>query len=161
MAIFKGAIMISKKERTVSRIIQGDLPLVRRPFKEFEKHAGLTEEDILGSISNMMERGIIRTVGAIIRHQKAGYTENALVVWAVPEHQCEVAGNVLASFPEVTHCYERTPLFEGKYTIFTMVHFRTGKRESVIQKLSAASGIKDFKVLASEEEYKKSSMEYF
>jgi DNA-binding Lrp family transcriptional regulator len=121
----------------------------------------MSEEETLKFIGDLMTKGVMRKFGAVIRHQKAGYTQNAMVVWAVPEDQREATGNVLASFPEVTHCYERTPLFEGKYAIFTMVHFRAGKSEAVIQKLSDAAGVKEFKVLTSEEEYKKSSMEYF
>lgn len=153
--------MLSKQEKKIAQAIQGDLPLDRRPFKDMGNSTGLTEEEILKSIADLMEKGIIRKFGAIIRHQKAGYTENAMVVWAVPEGRCEAAGNILASFPEITHCYERTPPFEGKYAIFTMVHFRSGENDAVIQKLSDAAGIKDFKVLTSVEEYKKSSMEYF
>jgi hypothetical protein len=42
-----------------------------------------------------------------------------------------------------------------------MVHFREREQETIIQKLSRCIGIQDFKVLVSEEEYKKSSMEYF
>jgi DNA-binding Lrp family transcriptional regulator len=154
-------MILSKQEKRIAQIIQGDLPLDRRPFKDMRTLTGLTEEEILKSISDLMEKGIIRKFGAIIRHQKAGYTENAMVVWAVPEDRCEAAGNILASFPEITHCYERTPPFEGKYAIFTMVHFRSGENGAVIQKLSDAAGIKDFKVLTSVKEYKKSSMEYF
>jgi DNA-binding Lrp family transcriptional regulator len=84
-----------------------------------------------------------------------------MVLWAVPLDKCESVGNTLASFTEITHCYERVPPFEGKYNLFTMIHFREGIQEIIIQKLSQAAGIKDFKVLASEEEYKKNSMEYF
>ena len=153
--------MLSKKETEISRRIQGDLPLVSRPFNGFEDLTELKETDIIQVINSLMDRGIIRKFGAILRHQKVGYTENAMVVWAVPSRHCEKAGNLLASFREITHCYERTPPFEGKYTLFTMVHFRSGEEKAVIQKLSAASGIKDFKVLTSVEEYKKSSMEYF
>jgi siroheme decarboxylase len=152
---------LSKQEVEIARLIQGDLPLTGHPFKGFEGLTGLTEEEILRSIGDLMKRGIIRKFGAILRHQKAGYTRNAMVIWAVPEDKREVVGNILASFPEITHCYERTPPFEGKYTIFSMVHFRAGEEDDIIRKLSAASGIKDFKVLTSEEEYKKSSMEYF
>lgn len=153
--------MLSKQEKKVARIIQGDLPLERRPFRELENHTGLSEEEILKSIVDLMAKSVIRKFGAVIRHQKAGYTQNAMVVWAVPEDQRETVGNILASFPEVTHCYARTPEFEGKYAIFTMVHFRDGENRTVIQKLADAAGIKDYKVLTSEEEYKKSSMEYF
>jgi DNA-binding Lrp family transcriptional regulator len=153
--------MISEKEMKIAQIIQGDLPLEKRPFRELGNLTGMSEEEILKSIGDLMAKGIIRKFGAVIRHQKAGYTQNAMVIWAVPEDQHEAAGNILASFPEITHCYERTPPFEGKYAIFTMVHFREGEGDGVIRKLSEASGIRDFKVLTSEEEYKKSSMEYF
>ena len=153
--------MISEKEKKIAQIIQRDLPLEKRPFRELGNLTGMSEEEVLKSIGDLMAEGVIRKFGAVIRHQKAGYTENAMVVWAVPEDQREGAGNKLASFPEVTHCYERTPLFEGKYAIFTMVHFREGEGKRSIRKLSEASGISDFKVLTSEEEYKKSSMEYF
>ncbi|MEI8173883.1 MAG: Lrp/AsnC family transcriptional regulator [Deltaproteobacteria bacterium] len=145
----------------IAQIIQRDLPLEKRPFRKLGNLAGMSEKDILEHIGKMMKRGVIRKFGAVIRHQKAGYTENAMVVWAVPEDQREAVGNILASFPEITHCYERTPPFEGKYAIFTMVHFREGEGDGVMRKLSEASGVRDFKVLTSEEEYKKSSMEYF
>jgi len=153
--------MISEKEMKIAQIIQRDLPLGKRPFRDMENLTGMSEKDILEHIGDMMDRGVIRKFGAVIRHQKAGYTENAMVVWAVPEDQREAAGNILASFREITHCYERTPPFEGKYAIFTMVHFREGEGDGIIRKLSEASGVRDFKVLTSEEEYKKSSMEYF
>jgi hypothetical protein len=84
-----------------------------------------------------------------------------MVIWAVSEERIEFAGHALAFFKEVTHCYERTPPFAGKYNVFTMVHFGEGNQESVIQNLSQKTGIKDFEVLTSIEEYKKSSMEYF
>jgi len=109
----------------------------------------------------MQVRGIIRKFGAIVRHQKAGYTQNAMVVWAVPEDQCESAGLRMASFPEITHCYQRTPAFEGRYNLFTMVHMRGDEDMDIIGKIAGSCGIDDFKVLVSEEELKKISMEYF
>jgi siroheme decarboxylase len=153
--------MISEKERKIARIIQGDLPLSLHPFKELEPQTGLTEEEILKSITDLMGKGLIRRFGAVIRHQMAGYTENAMVVWAVPEDRRASVGKLLASFSEITHCYERTPPFEGKYALFSMVHFHAGEREGVLRKLSEATGITDFLILDTEEEYKKTSMEYF
>jgi DNA-binding Lrp family transcriptional regulator len=151
----------TKQEKKVARSIQGDLPIDKRPFRNLGDLTGLAEEEVVRTVTGLIRKGYIRKFGAVIRHQKAGYTQNAMVVWAVPEHRRDETGKILASFPEVTHCYERTPLFEGKYAIFTMVHFRSGETKTVIQKLADATGIKDFKILISEEEYKKSSMEYF
>jgi len=153
--------MKSETEKEILKRIQQDIPLNKRPFKMIGEGARTSETEVLAVIRGLMNKGIIRKFGAILRHQKAGFTHNAMVVWDVPSDKCESAGQVLASFKEVTHCYVRTPPFEGKYTIFTMVHFREGEQEIILQKLSHCIGIKDFKVLISEEEYKKSSMEYF
>jgi DNA-binding Lrp family transcriptional regulator len=153
--------MLTEMEKRVSKFIQRDIPLEKRPFKCIAEQAFSSEEEVLTTIQGLMAKGSIRKFGAILRHQKAGFTQNAMVLWAVPLDKCESVGNTLASFTEITHCYERVPPFEGKYNLFTMIHFREGIQESIIQKLSQAAGIKDFKVLASEEEYKKNSMEYF
>ncbi|HYA15518.1 MAG TPA: hypothetical protein VEF33_14370 [Syntrophales bacterium] len=148
-------------EKRVSKLIQKDIPLEKKPFKSIAKQAFASEEEVLTIIQGLMEKGCIRKFGAVLRHQKAGFRHNAMVVWAVPPEKCEPIGKILASFAEVTHCYERVPSFEGKYNIFTMIHFQEDNQESVIQKLSQAVDIKYFKILISKEEYKKNSMEYF
>ncbi|HVO67579.1 MAG TPA: hypothetical protein VMT12_13965 [Syntrophales bacterium] len=148
-------------EKRISKLIQQDTPLSKRPFKSIAEQAFTSEEEVLSIIQGLMEKGSIRKFGTILRHQKAGFRHNAMVIWAVPSEKCKSVGSILASFAEVTHCYERVPPFEGKYNIFTMIHFQKENQESILKKLSRATGIKDFKVLASEEEYKKNSMEYF
>ena len=153
--------MLTDIEKRVSKLIQRDTPLEKRLFKSVAEQAFSSEEEVLTTIQGLMKNGSIRKFGAILRHQKAGFVHNAMVIWAVPLEKCESVGNCLASFAEVTHCYERVPAFEGKYNVFTMIHFQGENNESIIRKLSQAAGIKDFKVLASEEEYKKNSMEYF
>jgi len=153
--------MLTETEKKISRLIQEDIALEKRPFKEIAERVETCEEQVLTTIRSLMTKGVVRKFGAILRHQKAGFPHNAMVIWAVPQKKIESVGQTLASFKEVTHCYERTPPFAGKYNVFTMVHFGKGNQEGVIQKLSEKTGIKDFKVLASEKEYKKSSMEYF
>jgi siroheme decarboxylase len=153
--------MLTEMERKISRLIQQDIALEMRPFKYIAEKVGASEEEVLATIRGLMTKGTIRKFGAILRHQKAGFPHNAMVIWAVSQDRIEFAGHALASFKEVTHCYERTPAFAGKYNVFTMVHFGEGNQESVIRKLSQKTGIIDFKVLTSIEEYKKSSMEYF
>jgi DNA-binding Lrp family transcriptional regulator len=152
--------MLHGIEKKIVNLIQNDIPLAKRPFKSIGEQAELSEKKVLAIIGRLIERGIVRKFGAILRHQKAGFTRNAMVVWAVPQEKIDAAGRALASFREVTHCYERTPPFAGKYTLFSMVHCREGDQEVILKKLSKAAGIKDFKILTSEEEYKKSSMEY-
>jgi siroheme decarboxylase len=79
----------------------------------------------------------------------------------VPGERAEETGAMFAAFKEITHCYERHPPFQGRYNLFTMIHTGEGKLESVIEKISKRVDISDYQVLVSEEEFKKSSMEYF
>jgi siroheme decarboxylase len=152
--------MLTDKEKKVAAYIQKDIPLVENPFAQAASELEIPEQEIIAITQDLMKKGIIRKFGAILRHQKAGYTRNLMVVWAVPEDRCDETGTLLSAFPQVTHCYRRTPAFEGKYNIFTMVHLQS-ENDTIIDTLSRAAGIDDYKALSSEEEYKKSSMEYF
>jgi len=152
---------LTSKELKISRYIQRDIKMTRCPFRQIADQIGMPEEDVLDIIRQMMERGLIRKFAAIVRHREAGFTANAMVVWVVPENHCEQAGQILSTFPEITHCYERSPAFEGKYNIFSMIHLRDQNIKERVEAISKASGIQDYQILVSEEEYKKSSMEYF
>ncbi len=143
------------------RQLQRDLPVERRPFRTVALRAGMSEEAVLDTIGAMLQQGVIRKIGAILRHQRAGITRNAMVIWAVPGERAEETGTMFAAFKEITHCYERHPPFQGRYNLFTMIHASEGKLEGVIAKISGQAGISDYRVLLSEEEFKKSSMEYF
>jgi DNA-binding Lrp family transcriptional regulator len=153
--------MVTKSEKEIARYIQRDIPLAKRPFNAMGQELGTTERDILHSITQWKDRGIIRKFGAIVRHGRAGFAKNAMVIWAVPAARCREVGERLARFSDITHCYERVPPFEGKYTVFTMMHFRDENAEEIIRAISADIGVADYKVLTTEEEFKKSSMEYF
>jgi len=152
---------LTREEIEVCRRLQGDIPLAERPFRQIAEEIGLPEGDVLAIARRLREKGVIRKFGAIVRHQRAGYAHNVMVVWAVPPGECEAAGNRLASFPEITHCYERTPPFAGRYNLFTMVHFRKQADEDRLREMAAAAGISEYRLLRSSEEFKKNSMEYF
>ena len=153
--------MFTEKERKIAKHIQGDISLEKRPFKRIGEETGLNEEEVIGTINDLKKKEIIRKFGAILRHQRAGIVKNAMVIWAVPEEKCEAVGNILTSLREITHCYERVPPFEGEYNLFAMMHFKDDDPERLIQEISLRTGIKDYIILETEEEFKKSSMEYF
>jgi DNA-binding Lrp family transcriptional regulator len=153
--------MISEREKQIARRLQKDISIVKRPFQVIADAAGSTEDDVLQVTRDFMKRGWIRKFSAIVRHQKIGFTVNAMVVWAVPEERIDEAGKALASFREITHCYERTPLFLERYNLFSMVHLKEADPESFIRSIAAKLDIPDYMILYSMEEMKKSSMEYF
>ena len=147
--------------RKIARLIQKDIPVQKFPFKKIGNMCEMSEKDVLKITKHLMDKGLIRKFGAILRHQKAGYQENALVIWSVADDHIEHAGQVFASFTYISHCYERQPAFLNKYNLFTMLHSDGRSFSSLIKDMVRASGVKDYLILKSHKEYKKTSPEYF
>jgi DNA-binding Lrp family transcriptional regulator len=153
---------LSAEDKKLIRQIQGDLPLSLTPFAPLALRAGWEEKEFLQRVRFLVRRGIIRRFGAILRHQKAGYQGNAMVVWRVREDQIQRVSRTMASFPAVSHCYLRPPFPEWPFNLYTMVHGRGAKDcRLTAQKLSRETGLKDYRLLFSKREHKKSSMCYF
>ena len=135
--------------------------VVSSPFTEIGNACGLTAEEVLDTTKELLKKGFIRKFCAILRHQQAGYKNNAMVVLSVPSDQVEKIGTMLSEYGSVSHCYERKPAFREKYNIFTMLHSQDENISSLINDMATAIGINDYLILESIQEYKKKSPEYF
>ena len=154
--------MIDKIDKKVIRLIQGDLPVDPRPFAILADRIGLTEAQFIARIKDLKKRGIIRRFGATLRHQEAGFSSNAMVAWVVPDQRIDEVGKILANFREVTHCYQRRPQGDWPYNLYTMIH--GSNRDQCFQiaaRMSRSADIDEYKLLFSEKEFRKTSMEYF
>jgi DNA-binding Lrp family transcriptional regulator len=153
---------LTAKDQRLLAQIQGNLPLCASPFAAIAHRVGWEEKDLLGRIRLFMRRGMIRRFGAILRHQKAGYQGNAMVVWKVPEDQVPRVSRAMVSSPAVSHCYLRVAHPEWPFNLYTMIH---GPSETdcrrMARQISRKTGIKGYRILFSKREYKKSSMAYF
>ena len=153
---------LTPRDKKLLGQIQGDLPLSLTPFVQVARNAGWKEEVLLRRVQGFVRRGMIRRFGAILRHQKAGYEGNAMVVWNVPEEQVPKVSQAMVSFSPVSHCYLRPPFPEWPFNLYTMVHGKGGKDcRRIAQEISEKTGIKDYRLLFSKREHKKSSMTYF
>jgi siroheme decarboxylase len=153
--------MLTTHEQKIARHIQSDIPLVSHPFRNFADICGLPEKKLIDFINKLLQNKTIRKFGAVLRHQKAGFTKNALVIWSIPSDQIEEAGKTMASYNFVSHCYERSPAFLGKYNLFSMVHAKEEEISSLINKAAESIGTRDYLIMESSQEYKKTSPEYF
>jgi len=154
--------VVDERDKKVIGLIQGDLPLRPRPFALMAERAGMSEGEYLERIRDLKSRGILRRFGATLRHQEAGFSSNAMVAWVVPEKRIDEVGKIFARFREVTHCYHRRPMGQWPYNIYTMVHGSSRDQcYEIAEKMSKAAGVKDFTLLFSEKEFKKTSMSYF
>lgn len=154
--------MLSDIEKRAIASIQGDIPITEQPYHAMAEQAGIPVQQYLAVLKDLAEKGVIRRFGATLRHQKSGFTANAMVAWNVDETRASEVGETMARFGEVSHCYRRNPAQDWPYNLYTMIH---GKSEESVRetarKISEAVGVTDYSVLFSRKELKKTSMTYF
>lgn len=103
--------------------IQCGLSLVPRPFAELGAGIGLAEDEVMAGLTQLVEQGIIKRMGVVVRHHELGYRANAMVVWNIPDEQVSELGHRLGSFDFVTLCYRRPRrLPTWPFNLFTMIH---------------------------------------
>ncbi len=154
--------MLTEQQKKIIKELQKDLPLEERPFEIIAQRLKMTEENLLQQINYLKDKGYMRRFGAALRHREMGITANAMITWKVPEEDCERVGKIIASHPEVTHCYQRKLLPQWEYNLFAMVHHST-KEECYksAKNISEKIGNYPYSLLFSSEELKKTSMKYF
>ncbi len=137
--------------------LENGLPLVKEPYEEIGRRLNLTGNEVLERIRNLQAAGIIRKFRARINQRRAGISANALVAWKGADSLNGDMGSLLASFPCVTHCYERRPVpGRWEYTIYTVHHGYS--RDAVLAEiatLAGHTGLHDYVVLFSTEEFKR------
>ena len=149
-------------EKKIIHELQKDLPVVRRPFAVVAERLGISEAEILEKVREFVADATIRRFGATLRHQRSGFDANAMVVWEVEPEKAEAAGVVLASFREVTHCYQRPSLPGWPYRLFTMIHAASQQEcRQIAREMAEAAGVEKYDLLYTEEELKKTTMAYF
>jgi siroheme decarboxylase len=149
-------------DKKIISIIQKDIPVSSRPFAIMADQAGITENQFIERLKRLDRDGVMRRFGATLRHQEAGFNSNAMVAWVVPDDQVEETGTAMAGFREVSHCYNRNPQKDWKYNLYTMIHGDSRDEcYEIADQMSQKTGIKEYSLLFSEKEFKKTSMEYF
>ena len=154
--------MMDELDKKIIASVQADMPVTERPYLEIATALGISEEILLKKLDQLCRKGVIRRFGATLRHQKSGFTANAMVAWRVEEDRIEEVGNAFAGFQQVSHCYRRNPTSQWPYNLYTMVHAldQDACRETARQ-MALSVHVTDYALLFSERELKKTSMLYF
>ena len=160
-------------DRARIRVACTDIPHTLTPYADW----GVSVDELRNDIAC----GFMRRFGAILRHQQAGFAFNAMVCFCTDESGSvglpidkpkvtelvevtskDLAGDILAKNPHVSHCYER-PAFEGfPYNLYAMMHAQSVEDLDRYIKESAQSiGNPDYAVLHSVRELKKTSFQFF
>lgn len=154
--------MLTDLEKKVIAIIQKDIPISRRPYQDIGEMLGVDEQTVLSVMQSLSERGFLRRYGATLRHQKSGFTANVMVAWQVDEACIHEVGAQMAEHEAISHCYRRNPDPNWPYNLYTMVHaLDMDSFHEIADELVKNDGIRDYTMLLSKKELKKTSMVYF
>lgn len=155
--------LFSDTDRAILAIAQKNLPDSLTPYADIAAAVGTTEEYVLDLLRAMKQEGSIRRFGASLKHQKAGFTHNAMVAWVIPHEDMDAAGEFAAAHRLISHCYFRPSSAEDwPYELYTMIHGREpDEYKGVIAELMEHPAFVEYAVLESVQELKKISMTYF
>jgi DNA-binding Lrp family transcriptional regulator len=155
---------LTQQEIAFVRAMQRDLPLVPDPFGAIAAELGIGLDQLQEMHESFLATGRMRRFAAVLHHRKAGFSANAMGVWAGPEDDAELLrlGNTMAGFQAVSHCYRRPSYPDWPYNLFTMVHGKSEEDcEQTLAAIAAATGLSERMALYSSREFKKVRVRYF
>ena len=148
--------LTDETDEKLIRLIQDGIELTHSPFSKCAAELGISEDEVVSRLKNLTAQKKIRRFGASIGHIALGFTANGMGVWDVAPGQINEIGKIMASFDEVSHCYERPRSAEWPYNMYTMIHGRSQEEcYAAAEKISKAAGIPEYKLVFSEKEFKK------
>lgn len=115
---------LAEDERRLMTALQDGLALVPRPFLRLAAQAGMGEGQVLGTLAQWLDCGILKRFGVVVRHHELGYQANAMCVWDVPEERVDALGLLLAAETGVSLCYRRRRAKNWPYNLYCMIHDR-------------------------------------
>lgn len=114
---------LSDADMALVAALRDGLPLSHRPYADLGASIGMGEAEVISRLRTLVDQGIIRRFGAVVRHHEAGFRANAMVVLDVPDEQVAKIGRLLGQEQAVTLCYRRVRVpGQWPYNLYAMVH---------------------------------------
>jgi len=105
----------SNLEQRLLNEFQHGLPLSPEPFADIARQLGVYQSTVLETLERLQTEGVISRVGAVFQPNRVG--ASTLVAMAVPEAELQRVAEIVSSFAEVNHNYER----EHRYNLWFVV----------------------------------------
>ncbi len=94
-------------DKTIINHLQNGFPVCESPYRAVANQLGLTENELIDRLQKLLDDGILSRFGPMYHAEVMG---GALTLAAikVPENKFDEIANIVNSFPEVAHNYQRT-----------------------------------------------------
>jgi DNA-binding Lrp family transcriptional regulator len=142
------AIPLDELDRKLLNLMQGSFPLAPRPYAEVAAQAGITEEQTIARVQELLDERIIRQVTPIYDTRAFGY--GSMLVAAKVDHENPWApAKIINSHPGVSHNYLRNHEFNMWFTLAVERDSQLGLDGTleVMQRLTGAESIRELPTL--------------
>ena len=126
LAILDTTLPLTALEKCLLNEYQRGFPLCASPFAEIAEQQGVSEEDVIGTLQSLQQRGLVSRVGPVFAPQRAG--ASTLAALAVPDAELAQVADFVSRFEAVNHNYER----EHHYNLWFVV---TAADEAQVQQV--------------------------
>ncbi len=136
--------MLTQLEKQLLNNYQQGMPLVSEPYAEIAKELNLkgfavTEQEVIDCLSQLQDKGLISRIGPVFKPKSVG--GSTLAALSVPPERMDEVAEIVNSFEQVNHNYER----EHQYNLWFVV--ATGSQNEVFQVLAEIEQQTGLKVL--------------
>jgi DNA-binding Lrp family transcriptional regulator len=157
------ATVLDRDEKALVRLLRGELPVTERPFSALaitlaECGYDVDERWVLERTRELVSSGVVRGLGMTLRRRPEPW-RSALSTWVgVTE---PAAGAVVASFPEVIHCYTRRVPGAGSAVLALVEGPDRSAIDQTLARVSALADLDAPRVVYPVREFKRAPMRYF
>lgn len=115
---------------------QRAFPLSQRPFRDIARALGREEQPLLDALRRLQEQGQVSRVGAVFAANALG--ASTLAALAVPPAQLETAAQLVNTYPEANHNYQR----EHRFNLwFVLTAASQARLQTVLAELEEATAL--------------------
>ena len=134
---------MDKIDNQIIQELQDNFPLSERPYDIIANRLQISEEELWNRIQLMLDKGVIRRMGASFDSNKLGFRSTLAAVSVDSEH-VDRAADVIGQFYEVTHSYLRNDVFN---IWFTLIAVDNDRIENILEQIRKSLGLERSKVL--------------
>ena len=91
--------ILSEPDKRIVKALQEDFPLCAEPYKILAERAGMSEDEFLRRVRELVDEKKIRKMGAVLRHREVGFNANALCAWHVPPENLDAVAKIMIACP--------------------------------------------------------------
>ena len=136
-------------DRQIVNLLQDGIAITEAPFKAAASQLEISEDELINRLSRLLDDGTLTRFGPMYDAEKIGGTFS-LAAMCVPQDSYEEVAEIVNSFAEVAHNYQREHAFNMWYVIATEDQ---GQVAAVNRNIEEQTGLKVYNMPKLEESF--------